>query len=482
MNHRIIERKAIYDTAKIFTSYGWIFREQPIVDLGIDALVETPINEDGEISVFAVQVKGGDKNFYRSGSSLTLYFSERHYLYWNAYSKIHPLLIVLHDPKSNEVYWQIYESKYIQNTTSRWKIMLPTSNVLNEESKTAIYNLLTNYHKKRHARTRKTQYTTHKKTDDLYIKYLHKKGEVFLNLVHEINTIEIPLGYKLNRKDWNEERSFLNWDNENYFVLHSLKRYLKERFRKSSTSNTPLSLEKLRQEVDKMSKDGISGIAEFTFNYQNKDTDVPQYKEFIHAFEAHSKLRKGEYTVMPLDHIIHFKTKTEVFEISTWESQIKYLKDFINGRSYDEIYTETNMHIWGEIYIDAGIEKHKFIPIMLNEWEYYWDDLYRRIKNEIGSTKHLDKIKEQSLRKLETLFSQYNESGNIIEFAYDFDDMVLYPIAVITMLNIFDAEVCYSEYCEFEFYGSNQWEGIDLDEYEDDNYDGPFFFIRPYEL
>lgn len=82
MNQFRTERKAIYDTAKFFTEYGWIFREQPVVDLGVDALVETPINENGQIKIFALQIKGGESNFHRNKKSLSFYFSERHYHYW----------------------------------------------------------------------------------------------------------------------------------------------------------------------------------------------------------------------------------------------------------------------------------------------------------------------------------------------------------------------------------------------------------------
>ena len=45
------------------------------------------------------------------------------------------------------------------------------------------------------------------------------------------------------------------------------------------------------------------------------------------------------------------------------------------------------------------------------------------------------------------------------------------------MLNIFDAETCYGEYCEYEF-EKIEWESISLDE-EDDNI--PVLYIKQYE-
>ena len=64
LNSRI-ERKAIYTTANYFTEIGWFFREQPILDFGLDAFVE--IGENGRPSgnFIALQVKGGKSNFLR---------------------------------------------------------------------------------------------------------------------------------------------------------------------------------------------------------------------------------------------------------------------------------------------------------------------------------------------------------------------------------------------------------------------------------
>lgn len=108
MNHFRTERKAIYDTARYFNGIGWIFREQPVVDLGVDAIVETPIDENNEIKIFGLQIKGGESNFHREKKHLTFYFSERHYHYWNAISANFPLLILLPDNNLGKIYWQVY--------------------------------------------------------------------------------------------------------------------------------------------------------------------------------------------------------------------------------------------------------------------------------------------------------------------------------------------------------------------------------------
>lgn len=57
--------------------------------------------------------------------------------------------------------------------------------------------------------------------------------------------------------------------------------------------------------------------------------------------------------------------------------------------------------------------------------------------------------------------------------------MVFYPIAVISMMQIFNTDVCYGEYCELEFDAGKEWESICLD---DESWDAPIFHIRPYEI
>ena len=74
----------------------------------------------------------------------------------------------------------------------------------------------------------------------------------------------------------------------------------------------------------------------------------------------------------------------------------------------------------------------------------------------------------------------YGDSGDAIKLAWEIDDFTLYSLAVITMMQIFDAETCYQEYCEQEFYNGDEWESVSLGDDEDG--DGPIFFIKPYDL
>ena len=111
-------------------------------------------------------------------------------------------------------------------------------------------------------------------------------------------------------------------------------------------------------------------------------------------------------------------------------------------------------------------------------WEEYWDNLYTRIKVQVGKTNHLDKSKERSWRQFQIFSESYNDVGDIIKYAYALDDMDIYPLAVVSMMNIFDADVCYLEYCEYEF-ETGDWESICVED-EDDN--KPIFHIKINEI
>ncbi len=478
MNHFRTERKAIYDTAKFFTECGWIFREQPVVDLGVDAIVETPIDENGQIKIFALQIKGGESNFQRKRNYLTFYFSERHYHYWNAISENHPLLIILQDNNLEKIYWQEYNHNFITKTSKNWKLDIPLENILNENSREIILNTLFEF---QYDKLPKFIYSPsiQKNNDELIICYskTHETNDTLhINLQYKKDAVILDLFYKPQKKEWDKEKSFLSWESQYHYSLSDFARYIHSLF--ETMNKSIISFKKLVSEIKSIINDNIENVQEFIFDYNNRENDVPSYADFLKAFEFHSKLTRKQYEAQGLGNIIHIKTKKGEFELSCYQSLTENLKSFIDNYSYDEIYTETDEHIWSEIYIDAGIEKSRFIPVMQNELERYWRTLYNRIKEEIGITDHLDKNKEESWRMFKTFIELYNDSGSIIELAYNFDEMVLYPISVISMMQIFNAEVCYDEYCELEFDAGKEWESICID---DESWDAPIFHIRPYE-
>ena len=111
---------------------------------------------------------------------------------------------------------------------------------------------------------------------------------------------------------------------------------------------------------------------------------------------------------------------------------------------------------------------------MLREWERYWRKEYKNVNERVGKIDHMDEMKNESWRQFQVFMECYDSSGDCITLASDFDDCILYPMAVFTMLDIFEPETYYDEYCEFEF-SEAEWESIDLNE---DDYESPTFYIR----
>lgn len=307
-----------------------------------------------------------------------------------------------------------------------------------------------------------------------------RKKNLYCRISDGTKRVTFSLDYTIDPKNWNEKKEEVNDENEYYFTLIDFKKYLTKKYYEFQNEGKDEVLERLKNEALSFSKnEGLEGIAKNMFDYFNKESSLPKYEEFVQAFEKFSKLKKGNYKTKTIDNIIHFHTKDGVYEMDTYEGLTARLKDFIEKRSYDEIYTETNENIWGEIYIDAGIEKIVFIPDLLKEWEMYWYEKYQDIRERIGKTDHLDAQKQESWRHFQVFMECYNDSPDIVKLAYSIDDMKLYPLVVITMLQIFNAEVCYGEYCEHEFSGNAEWEAIDINEEDDDS---PIFYVREYEL
>jgi Domain of unknown function (DUF4365)/Domain of unknown function (DUF4263) len=114
---------------------GWVFREQPFDDYGIDALVE--IIEDGFVSgkLFALQIKSGLGSFRNLSSDGWWYHpSTSHALYWKNHSV--PVVIVLYNPETGTCYWQVVSHDSLKSTQAGgWEMLIPKDQVLNENAR-----------------------------------------------------------------------------------------------------------------------------------------------------------------------------------------------------------------------------------------------------------------------------------------------------------------------------------------------------------
>lgn len=147
MRYNSTERIGVNATESIFIrEFDWIFREQPIVDVGIDALIEESKNGNPTGKFIALQIKSGKGNFSVSEKRLTYYISNIHYNYWLNFDI--PVLLIAHIPETNKTYWIEISEQNIKRTKKKWKIEIPTKNQLNSFAKRKISELLTDKNSK----------------------------------------------------------------------------------------------------------------------------------------------------------------------------------------------------------------------------------------------------------------------------------------------------------------------------------------------
>ena len=134
------ERVGVHHVAKFFAFYKWIFREQTTDDYGVDAHVET-IDKDGKPTgkLIAIQIKSGESYFKSKNEYYTLSISNRHIQYWTNHSL--PVIIILVNPQSEEMFWQHINYVSMEKMQKNWKIKISKENILNEESLQQIEDL-----------------------------------------------------------------------------------------------------------------------------------------------------------------------------------------------------------------------------------------------------------------------------------------------------------------------------------------------------
>jgi hypothetical protein len=209
------------------------------------------------------------------------------------------------------------------------------------------------------------------------------------------------------------------------------------------------------------------------FNKRNSTAGVPELKYFIEAFKKYSGTEK--FDIELLDEAVLFTSNDVVYFMDTYEGRSARLKGYYERDSYDEIYTQTELSHWSDVYTDAGIEKHVFIPELLSRWESFWASNERQF----GDLPHIAKLKEASWRRLQVFMNLYDTSGDVITLAHDLEESELYPLAVLTMLDIFDADTCFTEYCEYELDSRGDYESIEVE--TDGEGESMIFYIKEYE-
>jgi hypothetical protein len=114
---------------------GFIFRDQPMADAGIDGHIEVIDASTGEYTgkLIGVQVKAGPSYFTRpSGNGWTLRIKRSTVAYWRQYAV--PVVVALVDVATTTVYWALGSARELPSTKTSFKIFVPASQRLDANS------------------------------------------------------------------------------------------------------------------------------------------------------------------------------------------------------------------------------------------------------------------------------------------------------------------------------------------------------------
>lgn len=117
-----------------FEKLGIAFREQPLIDVGIDAQIE--FKEDGRFTgkILGIQVKAGTSYFKEETSDYIIFrpSNKNNGDYWLNFCL--PVILCLVDIEKELIYWEFINSDTIIKTKNSWKIEVPKNQTLSEAS------------------------------------------------------------------------------------------------------------------------------------------------------------------------------------------------------------------------------------------------------------------------------------------------------------------------------------------------------------
>jgi hypothetical protein len=127
------DRLGVSKVEYFFSLHGWLFREQHLHDYGIDAQVEIVKNGRPTGELIAIQIKSGSSYFTeRTGGHIVFRTNDNHINYWLKH--LLPVILVLYDVEEDICYWEVISDDTIVKTGKGWKVSVPISKKLTNES------------------------------------------------------------------------------------------------------------------------------------------------------------------------------------------------------------------------------------------------------------------------------------------------------------------------------------------------------------
>lgn len=112
----MIERIGINHVGEIAERNNWMFRDQPVNDIGIDAHIEFVDSSGKPKQLLALQIKTGESWFKEQKDNCVVFrdINERQYKYGTMNSL--PCIVVLYNPDDNTCIWQKLTTETIERT------------------------------------------------------------------------------------------------------------------------------------------------------------------------------------------------------------------------------------------------------------------------------------------------------------------------------------------------------------------------------
>ncbi len=307
--------------------------------------------------------------------------------------------------------------------------------------------------------------------------YLNKerKKNLYCRLSEGTKRTTFSLKQEIKPEHWNEQKAFLNDDSQYSYTLFSLKRYILERDQALKLDDVQKKLDVLREEIENLLGGiGLERLNKVFWNANAERFGFEHYELFIKAIEKHSGFKREQLKVATLGYCLNYSTPdNKTYEILSYSSFKHFLMSILERKSYDEIYTETWPEIWREVF-DDSFDKEKFVLEFYKQWDVFWN----KKREELGHTDHIEKLRLESMTHFNVVINSCTQE-NIFDIVTEVDDMELYSIYIITMLQIYNTEACFEEYAEIFLIASEIWDWTPVFLTDDDKEEG--FYVREVE-
>ncbi len=141
ISNTLIEREGVAAVQQCLTRMGWIFREIPHTDYGIDGDVEQVMNDKPTNFHIALQIKSGPSYLKENkDGDIIFYINEWHYKYWLQSDR--PVLILFYDNVNDRVIWEQVKLSNIQATNLQYKIVIKPTKILNKDCLQELNNII----------------------------------------------------------------------------------------------------------------------------------------------------------------------------------------------------------------------------------------------------------------------------------------------------------------------------------------------------